>query len=281
MKRSTFYSLTIATVIVATALSFNSCNKEKIETMPLGTVNVNMFESLFNNGREFYLQVQTDQTNLLTSYYIRNSINKEGNTINIQLTDIEKVDASGVNVATGPASAYINIGNITPGLYTLNIDVAGRSNQGSLSVEDSFFVSIFDQTDGLTFNYDTLYRIPNGALWGYVGYQNNAYEPIALAFKDTLTDIGAVGLGLTKGNYGYFTVDEEGVYHQEINENFTYYRQFFYSYIESKEDLTSVIEYFDIKYSQIQIVLYWVFEEDEKSVLIKPDEIFINQPATH
>ncbi len=279
MIRSTFYSLILATIMVATILVFNSCNKEEIETMPLGTVNVNMFESLFNNGREFYMQVQTDQTNLLTSYYIRNSINKEGNTINIQLTDIEKVDASGVNVATGPASAYINIGNITPGLYTLNIDVAGRSNQGSLSVEDNFFISIFGQTDGLSFNYDTLYRIPNGALWGYVGYQNNTYEPIALAFKDTLTDIGAVGLGLTEGNYGYFTVDEAGAYHQEINDNFTYYRQFFYSYIESKEDLTSVIEYFDIKYSQVQIVLYWVFEEGEKSVLIKPDEIIITQPV--
>jgi hypothetical protein len=231
-----------------------------------------MFESLFNNGREFYLQVQTDQTNLLTSYYIRNSINKEGNTITIQLTDIEKVDASGVNVPTGPASAYINIGNITPGLYTLNIDVAGRSNQGSLSVEDNFFISIFNQTDGLSFNYDTLYRIPNGALWGYVGYQNNAYEPIALAFKDTLTDIGAVGLGLTEGNYGYFTVDEAGAYHQEINDNFTYYRQFFYSYIESKEALTEVIEYYDIKYSQVKIFLYWVFEEEGKSALIKPDQ---------
>jgi len=272
MKRSTFYALTIATFMVASTLAFTSCNKEKIETMPLGTVNVNMFESLFNNGREFYIQVLTDQTNLLESYYIRNSIKKEGTVITVDLFDIEKVDASGVSVPTGPASAYINVGNITPGVYTLKINVAGTANQGNLSVEDNFFISIFDQTDGLTFNYDTLYRIPNGSLWGYVVYQNASFEPIAESFKDTLQDIGAVGLGLNEGNYGYFTVDENGDYHQEINSNYTYYRQFFYSYIESKDALTQVIEYYDIKYSQVKIVLYWIFENDEKSVLIKPDE---------
>lgn len=276
MKRSTFYSLTIATLIVASTLAFNSCNKEKIETMPLGTVNVNMFESLFNNGREFYLQVQTDQQNLPVSYYIRNSVKKEGTTITVDLIDIEKVDASGVNVALGSASAYINLGQLTPGQHIMKINVASNANEGILSVEDNFFISVFEQTNGLTFNYDTLYRIPNGALWGYIGYQSTSYEPIAESFKDTLQDIGAVGMGLNEGNYGYFTVDEAGVYHQEINENYTYYRQFFYNYIESKEALTDVIDYYDIKYSQVRIYLYWVFEEGEKSVLLKPDD-FDNQ----
>jgi len=276
MKRSTFYTLIMATFMVSSTLIFTSCNKEKIETMPLGTVNVNMFESLFNNGREFYLQVQTDQQNLPLSYYIRNSVKKEGTTITIDLIDIEKVDASGVNVALGSASAYINLGQLTPGQHVMKINVASNANEGILSVEDNFFISVFDQTNGLTFNYDTLYRIPNGALWGYIGYQNTSYEPIAESFKDTLQDIGAVEMGLNEGNYGYFTVDEAGVYHQEINEDFNFYRQFFYNYIESKEDLTDVIEYYDIKYSQVQIVLYWVFEEEHKYVVLKPEE-WINQ----
>jgi len=273
MKRSTFYSLIIATFTVASTLILTSCAKEKIETMPLGTVNVNMFESLFNNGREFYLQVLTDQTNLPVSYYIRNAVTKEGTTITVDLIDIEKVDASGVNVATGSASAYINLGQLTAGQHTLKINVATNANAGILSVEDNFFVTVFDQTNGLTFNYDTLYRIPNGALWGYIGYQSASFQSIAESFKDTLQDIGAVGLGLTEGKYGYFWVDESGAYHQEIDENYTFYRQYFYSYIESKEALTDVIEYYDIRYSQVKIILYWVFEEEKKSALIKPEEI--------
>lgn len=249
------------------------CNDDDIETTPLGSVNMNLYENLFYNGREFYLHAQTDQGNYPLTYYIRNSIEVDGQDIKISLKDIEKISSGSSSVALGPASAYIYVGNLSNGTYNLEIDVAGNVNQTTLSVIDALYAVDTAGFNNLSFNFDTLYRIPSGTLWGYVGYQNTAYTDIAEAFRDSLNAIGATSIGLTPGEYGYFTISESGTFNQPISENYEYYREFFKFYDGSEYDLNEIVEYYTLNYRPVSVQLFWVFEEGEMKSYIKPDDV--------
>lgn len=268
--------LPLAVIALLPLLFLSGCNDDEVETVPLGPVNIDLYESLFNNGRELYLQVFTDQGNYPITYFIRNSAEVNGNNIEVTLHDIEKISADGYQVALGPASAYINLGYLEPGQYSLEINVVDATNQATLDVIEDLYAVASDQLTDLTFNYDTLYRIPNGALWGYAGYQNTAYTEIAEAFRDSLNAFGAVPLSLPKGNYGYFQVSESGEFTQPINDQVTYYREFFKDYTGSESRLNNLLDYYMLNYRQIDIQLYWVFEGNVKSAIIRPgnDPVF-------
>lgn len=252
------------------SLGFYSCKKNDIERLPLESVNIDMYEYLFSIGREFNLNVYTDRTDYSITSFIRYDSKIEGNKITIDLHDIEVGNYDGAAVALGGAPAYVNLGSLQQGFYDLQINVVDNVNEGSLSVESNFFILNFNATNSLTINYDTLWRIPSGAMWGYIGYQTPEYQEAAESFVDTLQKIGAAPLNLPKGYYGYFEVDSAGNFTQPVNDNYTYIIEYYYDYFGSMEKLEMVYEYYDFIYHQLYIVLYWIDEGELKSIEMLP-----------
>jgi len=257
-------------ILLAILFGFSSCNKDKIETLPLGDVNIDMYELLTYSGREFGFQALTDQETYPISYQIRKNVKIEGNTITVNLQDIEKIDVSGVQVATGPASTYVTLGVLEDGTYDIQINVVDKINTGKLNIFSNLYTLSFDVSDGLTVNYDTLRRVPNGTLWGYLGYTDTNYAEPAQSFIDTLLSVGATPLNIPPGNYGYFEYSQDSVFSQPVDDKYTYTKEFYLNYNQSLETLNQILYYYDFNYRQLYIGIRWFYEDGKKSAIISP-----------
>ncbi len=265
--------LLFPTLFLVVLLGFSSCNKDEVETAPLGSVNIDMYELLSYSGREFGFQAFTDLESYPVSYMIRSNTKLEGNKITVNLLDIEKVTVSGVAVPLGSASTYVNIGSLSDGEYDFEINVVDRINSGKLKIYPSFYVLSFDGTNGLTLNEDTLRRMPEGTLWGYLGYMDTAYAAPAQEFIDTLLSIGATPLNVAPGNYGYFEYSEDSVFSQPVDSKYTYTKEFYLSYNHSLESLNGIMYYYDFNYRQIYIGIRWFYGDGKKSVILSPGKL--------
>lgn len=265
--------LLFPTLLLAVLLGLSACNKDEVETTPLGSVNIDMYELLSYSGREFGFKAYTDLESYPVSYEIRSNKKLDGNKITVNLLDIEKVTVSGVAVPLGPASTFVNFGSLSDGEYDFEINVVDRINSGKLKIYPSFYVLSFDDTDGLTVNNDTLRRLPEGTLWGYVGYMDTAYAAPAQDFIDTLLSIGATPLNIAPGNYGYFEYSEDSVFSQTVNSKYTYAKEFYLSYNHSLEALNGILYYYDFNYRQLYINIGWFYGDGKKSAILCPGKL--------
>lgn len=153
------------------------------------------------------------------NYQISHNMQRAGNTITIELTSIEKADVC-LN-AIGPATAFIDVGNLPEGDYDLTIRLGKSiSNHGTLSVTPQAYSLAFEEARGLIVENKELLRVPDDVIWGTVkfltGQQNeNLYD----AFLSAMESIGASEKRLKEGDYFYFDIDASGKIYQRSSLN--------------------------------------------------------------
>lgn len=251
--------VTILLAFLLTAVMFfPACEDDEIETIPLGPVNISLYEAIYNGGRDLYFQVYSDRDDYPATYSIRFTTEEEGERIIVNLLDIQKIEYEGYDIIEGPARASIYIGNFSPGDYDITVNVSDKENPVSLNVTSDYYAISPEQVQNVTFNDDTLRRVPDGALWGFVAYVNPSQSEVADSFRDSLVNMGALPLNLAPGNYGYFQVSDSGTFTQPINEGVEYYREFFKEYNGTETELSSVVTYYETYYRYLDFNISWV-----------------------
>lgn len=195
------------------ALFLLSCDDapeaESVNT--LGTdVQVSMAEYFEPGQRTLSFKFLTQKDFPCINYRIKSEYRTEGQEISIVLSEVEGADVC--LEAMAPAASFIDLGELASGDYSLTIRI-GESliNTGTLSVTESSFALIMDETIGLIVETPQVLRIPKDVIWGRVRSSESATaQSTAQNIVEKMQRAGAVPRTLPAGNYGYFTVDQAG-----------------------------------------------------------------------
>jgi len=237
----------ITLVVLLSVLLMSSCLKTKKDPLPLGAVKMGFIEVLSPDARHLNLYIFTEENFPCLNYFINYGFTSNSGNLTIHLKHVDATDFCITGV--GPATAQMNLGVYQNGTYQINIKVANAENAGTLQVTPSQYIVTMDNPQMLTMITDTLYRIPNDLVWGYVAYNDAANEGLALSVLDSLQQIGATNVELTSGEYGYFALDEEGNITLMDQSEAKYNLGFIYEYEGEDQALKDVIRDFYINHS--------------------------------
>lgn len=242
-----------ATLVLLAFLLFSSCLKIKKESLPLGPVNLGFFETLSPDARYLGLYFYTDEQFPCTNYFINYDYSSDMGNLDIHLKEVEATDFC--ITATGPATAQMNLGIYQAGNYQVNIKVVNAANVGTLQVTPTSYILMMNNPQMLTLLTDTLYRIPENTIWGYVAYNKTEYDTVATAFLDSLEQRGAEPINLIPGDYGYFTLTEDGEL-TLIDQPDTEFSLNFINKFEGEDDeIKDIISYFYINHNNEVFIL--------------------------
>ncbi|MDR2882988.1 MAG: hypothetical protein LBU98_04345, partial [Alistipes sp.] len=132
---------------------------------------------------------------------------QSGGTIDISFKGVSE---TGMTDDIGPARAYIDLGSLDPGTYTLNLYNGSVKQTATLTVTaESYKV---EMADNPTFGFGDrlLNRIPQNTIWGYVSYNSDTTPTIADSFLEDLAALGAESEGFAPGRYRDFVFRYDG-----------------------------------------------------------------------
>lgn len=264
MKRGLFVIFLL--LAIATITFFSACEEDEIETLPLQTVNGEIFETVDYGTKLFVFEFRTDTETYPVTYLIRYESNVENKQVNINLLDIQKDGHDDLNIKKGPASCAISLGALDNGEYDLQIDAGNYSGTGTFTISDDLVTLDFAETEGITMTNDTLHRIPFGTVWGYVGYNNSSNASLANSFVSNLNALGAEQAQLSPGYYGYFSVSDSGDIIQSIDNQYAYYKEFFKQYNGEAAALDEHVKYYTTEhYNKVDLIFHWFWDGELKS----------------
>ncbi len=175
----------------------------------LGTdVQFSMVEYLEPGQRTLSFKFLTVDDYPCINYRIASELRRAGSDITVSLREIQGADVCLEAVA--PAASFLDIGELSPGEYSITIEVgASLTNSGTLLVTEKAVELLLGQTEGLIVPTPRMLRIPEGLLWGTVRASAEHAE-IGDQFMQRLRSLGAASKILPEGDYGYFSVDAVG-----------------------------------------------------------------------
>ena len=139
---------------------------------------------------------------------ILSNYTRVGNRLELTLFDI--LDPEACLAGSGPAYGIEAIDDIEESSYDLRIELQGVvSNVGTLMATNEAFTVAMQDENGISWLQYEMRRIPENAVWGYIGYADAT--GLALA-EDFLAELAAAGSAstLADGYYGYYTLKEDG-----------------------------------------------------------------------
>ncbi|MDX2067173.1 MAG: hypothetical protein SFV55_02045 [Haliscomenobacter sp.] len=198
--------------VLCLLLMMQACNIDKTETPVLDTevekeYELDLWENLSNQSRTFLIKANTIKNQDCLNYFIESSINRKGNNIEINLgkPQISSVCERGV----GTAKSSLDLGTISNGVYPCTIKLGQIvPSTGRLVVSSGSFFLSMPAPIGFRVLHNTLLRIPDNTIWGYIGY-DAAAQPVVVQFFNDLAGISQPN-DLPKGYYGYFNFLENG-----------------------------------------------------------------------
>lgn len=236
------------------AVLLSSCLKIEKEYFPLTGVKLKMIEGLTNDQRSLYLYFETDETYPCVNYFIRYQYQNNQGNLNIHLRDVEKNNTC--FGGEGPATAEINAGSYLIGVYQVELKVGQAQNSGTMVVSGSRYILHFPDPNHLTVLTDTLNRIPENIIWGYVAYKRLQDAPIAESVLDSLEQRGAAPVTLIPGDFGYFTLTPDGKITLIDKSSSEYQLNFVYGMIINEQAIRAVIRHFYVNnYDQVFIFI--------------------------
>lgn len=233
----------------------SSCLDNDTETLSLGEVNLQITEELPAGSGHVHFNFMTVEEYECLNFPIRYTSQSDEQSIDIDLTDIEKTNVC--LTPKGPAFANVDLGNYYGGSYPVNIRVSGVDNAGTLKVDEDMMIIGFTNPQMLNLVYDTLLRIPEDIIWGLVGYYYPGDTEKVNAFLDSLQQIGAQPRTLPYGEYGYFQTDTAGrlIAPEGLPYNLT--KTFVFDYALPMEPVQDVIDHYaSLYYNDLYIYLY-------------------------
>jgi len=181
-------------------------------TLPIDSkILVTMSERLAPDDRGLVLNCRTEKEYGCHNYRIGHSLGRSGQTIRIDFRHIDVPELC--LLALGPARAEIDLGALAPGGYVLELRAGGRTVTAGLAVSESAYVVTVAGDPAVGFTATRLDRVPDGTVWGLIGYLAPAgqpYDSLAKAFLDSLEVRGAKTGDFAPGDYGYFVIDGSG-----------------------------------------------------------------------
>lgn len=155
--------------------------------------------------RNLVVQIESIQTEQCLNYRIDYQFSKDGNRLKIALNNIIKP----LDCVTGEATVKsdVNTGYLLNGIYSFNIDLKKTvSNDGQLTVSADSYTLDMQSENGFSMKHEELLRVPDGAIWGYVNYQQAVNESLANKFLEDLKNISQSPTAYRAGYYGHFSI---------------------------------------------------------------------------
>ncbi|MEL7121380.1 MAG: hypothetical protein AAFO07_18175 [Bacteroidota bacterium] len=207
-------STRLSYILVAFILLFQSCELAKL-TDPKVNANVedeffiNLKEQLLISNNRLSFVVSTIEPESCTNATIDYSFSRLVSGFKISIKEI-LIPADCIE-GVAPAESEIDLATISNGVHQFDLDLKNTiKNSGTLEVTDeAYFLSLNSQS-GIKILNATLYKIPQGTIWGYVIPKNEAVQPIAEQFLTELTG-ATIAPNLREGYYGAFRIGDNNV----------------------------------------------------------------------
>lgn len=200
-------------------------------------INIKLREELSANSKNVVLNCRTERIYGCINYGIDYSVIKNTNNFKIKFSRIIISDVC--LTALGPASAQINLGNLSSGTYDLNLEVNGKTESAVLTVTDSLYQINFQPGFNFKFDNTKLNRVPQYLIWGSVGYINDSLTIAADTFIDSLQILGATQKNISPGDYGFFEIDSFGNIVAPDNHGYPFIKMYKFEY---QSDLNNIKE---------------------------------------
>ncbi len=113
---------------------------------------------------------------------------------------------------SAPARRTVKVGELSNGTYPLSISLREAvESEGRIIVRDDFFRLYIDEGAGVLPLRNTLRRIPDGTIWGYISSEGGeGLGGAAEGFRSDLSSI-AIPQALDDGHYGYFSIEDGSI----------------------------------------------------------------------
>lgn len=173
------------------------------------------------------------------NYPVAYDFARSGNNVTISFTSV--VVTSFCLTAFGPAWCRIPLPDLANGTYDLSCTVNRNTYGFSLRVSDSTYRVSGTDTSAIFFVQNEIRRMPDGTLWGYIGYPSSGMQSAVAAFLDSARSIGCADTTLPAGDYQYFTVDAEGNVAIPGNHGYYFMKPFLFSYHGVTDHVRSLV----------------------------------------
>lgn len=241
IKHSLARSLIAAAALVISSLSGceDSGTGTDYEYQPIESrINVQLFVPL-PDSVNLTLNCATEEYYPCFNYAIVYNLTRLGRTMNINFAGIAIPNIC--LTAFGPATCRIPFTSVSPGSYDLTFVVRGKSHAFKLAVSDTSYVVSGTDTDDVAFVKPALMRIPQGTLWGYIGYPSLTVGPLVQSFLDSARALGCQTVQLAGGDYYYFSIDAEGNIGFSGNYGYYFMKEFIFSYSGAPASIEGLI----------------------------------------
>ena len=170
---------------------------------------VDLFEEL-NDSRNFQFRIKTIEPQNCINNTIDFTSNRILSRLNLSLNEI--IEAPDCVEGQEPVNAEASLGYLANGTYDVQISLKNTViNEGKLEVTPEAFQISMSTENGYELVREELKRIPNRFVWGYVGYNDkNQAGQQPDNFLEELNNMTS-DAGLSKGYFGYFTINEDQV----------------------------------------------------------------------
>ncbi len=245
--------------LVSLFLLFAQCESDNAQPVnTLGTeVELSMTEFIDQDRRNLTLKFLTRKDFPCINYQIKHQLFSDDQSIRIILEKVEEADVC--LDAIGPASAFVELGNLPHNDYNLTIQL-GESvvKSGTLTVsKDAYQVDLHD-TEGISLATPELRRVPQQTIWGSLKYESNeSHKDLIKFFEQSLDQAGANEKKFAEGDYGYFRVGADGkILQQAENRELAREHAFIFDFGGDAEDIESVLKQVNQKYEGVQVRIY-------------------------
>ncbi|MDR2969608.1 MAG: hypothetical protein LBV32_08400 [Tannerellaceae bacterium] len=228
-------------------------------------IHINLVEDYKTAPRTFRLHCATEKAYSSGSNPIIVAKELSASMIDLSFKGVAEI---GMTADIGPARAYIDLGALAEGTYTLNLYNGDVKQTATLIVTaESYSIEMADN-DTFGFKHKQLNRIPDNTIWGYVAYHQASTSTLVESFLNDLTGAGAVKKAYRPGYYLHFEIDESGDIVQPVPGTTGHYfdRLFVYDYQGDLANIDRLVEQYALGHeSEMSIMLYTESGEEFRS----------------
>lgn len=207
-------------MLFAFTLLFISCSDEDEKTFPFSHLHLNFFEHFHPNEREMVFFLQTNETFPCNNFLISTSVEQTPGVLEIHADNLDIPNICITSI--GPATRSLFLGETDQLPRKVIFWVKEDKHDFDMNIHQGFInVKRHSEAIGrLSFSRDTLMRIPDNTVWGYVVKEKEKKVHSREKLMDEFMAHGAQPLTLEDGDYHYFEVEEEDVvfHSHDLNE---------------------------------------------------------------
>ena len=144
--------------------------------------------------------------------------------------------------AIGPATAIVNLGELSNGTYNLNLFNGDRKCTGELIVTSDSYEVNFAEDGTFLFTNTPLNKTPEHTIWGMIGYHELGTLPLVQSFLAELMDLGAEKKSYNPGYYQEFRIDKNGDIITPDMHGYWFAQSFIFNYSGNIADVEQLVK---------------------------------------